>query len=64
VPVCGWCGKFNKHVEEVDNGATILLLCPFCFAQYEIKQGKELSPADFSRPPGLLERLKRWLFRR
>lgn len=63
MPVCGWCGKFDKKVETVDNGATVLYLCPFCYAQYELKEGTELTPTELTRPPSLVERLKRWLFR-
>lgn len=48
----------------MDNGATILHLCPFCLAQYELKQGKNLTPEELTRPPGVMERIKRWLFRR
>ncbi|MEW6277552.1 MAG: hypothetical protein AB1758_02935 [Candidatus Eremiobacterota bacterium] len=63
MPVCSWCGKLEKNTTTVESGRGVLNLCPFCLAQHELKEGKELRVEDFSRPPSLWERIKR-LFRR
>lgn len=58
---CQWCGRTARDVQRLDNGRTPLLLCELCAAQKEVLEQPSLRLEDLQRPPGLWDRLRRWL---
>jgi hypothetical protein len=59
--LCDWCGKSERKIVEIPNGRTNLRLCPFCKAEYELKQGGAIVLPPSGPPPQTWwEKLKRY----
>lgn len=58
MPRCAWCGEFSEKVEKIDNGRTVLVLCPLCAAEKEFRESPDLRLEDF-QPVGFFEKLRR-----
>ena len=58
---CDWCGKTDKKVVELPNGRTVLRLCSFCKAEYDLKQGGPIVlPSTGVPEPSWWERVKKF----
>jgi hypothetical protein len=62
VAMCDYCGKTDRKMVEIPNGRTNLKLCPFCKAEYDLRQGGAIVlPASGLPKPSLWQRFKKLL---
>ena len=55
MPVCQWCGELTSKVAQIQNGATVLRLCPSCAGE----PGETVSiPED---PDEIPDRPRAWI---